>query len=323
MRRTLARFTGLVPSAVMLSALVLATVLTASVADPAPVSLDAAIAKSMSGSDLRLGRTLASTSAWTRKAVTWRGDGLALTGTATIPRGRGPFPVVVLAHGYIDPAIYTTGRGFAREQDWLARNDVIAFHVDYRNHAGSGRDPRNEIDGRLGYAADVITAALAIQQARPAHWDADRIALMGRSMGGAVAMNALIIRPGLFDAGIMWSSVSSLAAENFDRWQRKRYPLAGQIAKAHGLPGDNPAFWTGISPRSRFDRITEPVLMFHGTSDDSCPVRWARASHEAMQRAGVDVRYVEHPGEGHNFYAKWDDSMMATKRFLQREAGWA
>lgn len=305
---------------------VVAAVLAGVLAGPAnaasTVSLDAAIAKPYAGTSLTLGRTLASTGDWTRRAVTWRGDGLRLTGTATIPRGTGPFPVVVLAHGYIDPEVYTTGRGFAREQDWLARNGYVAFHVDYRGHAGSDDDPRMDVDGRLGYAADVITAAQAIKAAAPARWDTSRIALMGRSMGGGVAMNALIIRPGLFDAGILTASVSSLAAENFDRWQRERYPIARQIAREHGLPEDNPGFWTGISPRSKFDRITEPVLMFHGSADRTCPVRWARATRDAMQRAGVDLTYVEYRGSDHVFYGTWDDHMRATVRFLQREAGW-
>lgn len=291
-------------------------------AAPAP-SIEATAARTLSGTDLKLGRTLGSTGAWTKRAVSWEGDGLRLTGTATIPNGPGPFPVVVLAHGYIDPKIYTTGRGFAREQDWLARNGMVAFHVDYRNHAGSDDDPRSEIDGRLGYAVDVITAALAIRAAAPSRWDVGRIALMGRSMGGGVAMNALAIRPGLFDAGILYSSVSSLASENFDRWQRERYPLARQIAREHGLPEDAPVFWNGISPRSEFTRISEPVLMFHGSSDRTCPVRWARATKAAMDRAGVDLTYVEYRGEGHNFYASWDDSMRATKRFLMQQGGWS
>lgn len=286
-------------------------------AAPQDVSIRAAIAKPINGTSLELGRTLGSTSSWTNRVVTWRGDGLKLTGTATIPRGAGPFPVVVLAHGYIDPAVYTTGRGFKREQDWLARNGFVAFHVDYRGHAGSDDDPRMEIDGRIGYAIDVITAAQAIAAAKPARWDTSRISVMGRSMGGGVVMNALAIRPGLFDAGIIYASVSSLAAENFDRWQRKRYPIARQIEREHGLPEDNPAFWQGISPRSAFGRIDEPILMFHGTADDTCPVRWARATKQAMDDAGVDVTYVEYAGEGHNFYGRWDDSMRAVKRFLR------
>lgn len=322
MSRLTTRIIAGVIAAVLAAAMAL-TMLPSAPAFAAEVSIPAASAKAYAGTDLTFGRTIASTSSWTSRAVSWRGDGLKLTGTATIPKGRGPFPVVVLAHGYIDPAIYTTGRGFKREQDWLARNGFVAFHVDYRNHAGSDDDPRFEIDGRIGYAADVITAAQAIKQARPQNWNTDRVALMGRSMGGAVAMNALIMEPGLFDAGIMYSSVSSLAAENFDRWQRERYPLATKIAREHGLPEKNPAFWAGISPRTYLERITEPVLVFHGDSDRTCPVKWARATNTAMKVDGVDVTYVEYKGEGHNFYGKWDDSMRATKRFLEKQAGWA
>ncbi len=38
-----------------------------------------------------------------------------------MPLGKGPFPALVLAHGYIDPDIYVNGQGLMREQDYLAR----------------------------------------------------------------------------------------------------------------------------------------------------------------------------------------------------------
>ena len=66
----------------------------------------------------RLGReVLVRTDAYTQRAVTFRSDGLTISGVMNIPNGRGPFPVLVLAHGYIDPAIYVTGQGLRREQD--------------------------------------------------------------------------------------------------------------------------------------------------------------------------------------------------------------
>ena len=51
----------------------------------------------------------------------------------------GRHPAVVLAHGYIDPAVYVSGQGMRREQDWLARAGYVVLHVDYRNHAGPPR----------------------------------------------------------------------------------------------------------------------------------------------------------------------------------------
>ena len=38
------------------------------------------------------------------------GGGLRISGILDMPSGRGPFPALVLAHGYIDPAIYVNGQ---------------------------------------------------------------------------------------------------------------------------------------------------------------------------------------------------------------------
>jgi dienelactone hydrolase len=46
---------------------------------------------------------------------------------------------------------------------------------------------------RLGYAADVINAGLAVRESELTFIDNDRLALLGRSMGGGVAFQALVI----------------------------------------------------------------------------------------------------------------------------------
>jgi dipeptidyl aminopeptidase/acylaminoacyl peptidase len=56
-----------------------------------------------------------------------------------VPNRRGRHPVVVIAHGYGDPARYTTGSMLEREQTMLAENGFVAFQIDYRNYAGSTR----------------------------------------------------------------------------------------------------------------------------------------------------------------------------------------
>ena len=53
--------------------------------------------------------------AYTRRTVTYTSDGRTVSGVLYRPKGAGPFPGIVLAHGYIDPAVYTTGQGLARE----------------------------------------------------------------------------------------------------------------------------------------------------------------------------------------------------------------
>jgi len=284
---------------------------------PMPSSISQAIQRTYTGSDLKVGKAFSSTSQYTRHRVTYKAGDLTISGIMIKPRGEGPFPVVVLAHGYIDPKVYWSGQGFRREQDWLGKNGYVGLHVDYRNHAKSDKDPQNDLSMRLGYAEDVIGAALAVKDSNYKYLDKNKVALLGRSMGGGVAFQALVLEPGVFDAAIVYASTSTLAADNFNKWQRNSYPIGNQILKKYGAPKDNPAVWRDMSSRNFFSRITEPVLMIHGAKDESCDISWARATHKALQQAGKNVKYVEYPNAKHYMYGEWNDSIKQVKRFLE------
>jgi len=287
---------------------------------PGPVSLQALMAKQYDGRGLRVGRMLASTSSYTRHFATYRSGKLRISGIINVPRGKGPFPVLVLAHGYIDPAVYTNGRGLMREQDYLARRGYVVLHVDYRNHAQSDDDPKADLQLRLGYTEDVINAVLAIKKSPLPYLDKERVGLLGRSLGGGVLFNVLVAQPGLVDAAVAFAPVSSDAADNFDRWIRgdsQRRALARRIIAAHGSPEKNPEFWRDASPRTFFERVTEPVLIHHGTADDTCPIRWSRATLAALKAVGADATMKTYAGEQHAFGPQWPRSMQATVAFFK------
>lgn len=283
-----------------------------------PETIPEAIAAPFDGRDLRVGKAQARTAAYTRYPVSYRSGDLRITGIMNVPKGKGPFPVVVLAHGYIDPDVYWSGQGFRREQDTLARKGYVAFHVDYRNHAGSDDDPANETSLRIGYAMDVINAALAIRDSDLPYLDGNRIALLGRSMGGSVAFNAAVIRPGTFDAIITYATTSTNAIDNFNRWQRYDADRARAIIRRFGDPRTNTARWALASSVNYFDRITEPVLMIHGTKDEECPIAWARTTKEGLDAAGVQADLVEVPGGKHYLVGQWPASMRQVLAFLGR-----
>ncbi|MEV6170782.1 prolyl oligopeptidase family serine peptidase [Streptomyces sp. NPDC051954] len=283
-----------------------------------PVSIPALIQREHTGSGLKLGTVLARTAAYTSYEVTYEANGLTISGLMNIPEGKGPFPALVLAHGYIDPAVYTTGRGLAREQDLLARNGYVVLHTDYRNHARSDKDPDNNVSLRLGYTEDAIGAAMALRSSGRPEIDGDRLGLLGRSMGGGVVYNSLVVAPGLFDAAVAFAPVSAHPEENIDQFQRPDAdPVVAEIEAEHGTPEENPKFWREVSPLTYVDRVTEPLLIHHGTVDDTCPIAWTRHTVAAFEKAGKDVRLRTYQGEGHTFYGQWPRSMETTMDFFE------
>jgi uncharacterized protein len=255
--------------------------------------------------------------AYTEWEVRYRSGDVMVSGVLLIPNGKGPFPGVVLNHGYIEPSIYVTGQGLSREQDYLARQGFAVLHTDYRGHASS--DPASDLDRetRLGYTRDAINAVRALQ-AEP-KVDADRMAMLGRSMGGGVTMNALVAQPDLVDAAVVYASVSSDYLDNLRRWTLPERPEnAERLFDRFGRPEQRPGFYEGLSPRTYFDRIAVPVLSHHGTLDESCPLPWARTTQRLMRRAGVDSTLELYEGEQHAFGPQWVASMETTVRFLRR-----
>jgi dipeptidyl aminopeptidase/acylaminoacyl peptidase len=281
-----------------------------------PVSLPALMRDRPDGGRPRITATELETDAYTRHQVVYRSGDLTVSGVLLRPRGDGPFPGIVLNHGYIDPSYYVTGQGLAREQDALARAGFVVLHTDYRGHAASDDVPDLDRETRLGYARDAINAVAALKKLP--YVDDDRLAMLGRSMGGGVTMNALVAQPGLVDAAVIYASVSSSFLENVEHFTRPNRPEAEQaLYERFGTPRREPRFYRDLSARTYFGRITEPVLAHHGEVDATCPPRWAATTQRLMRRSGVDSQLLWYPGEDHAFYARWQLSMDRTIAFLR------
>jgi predicted esterase len=175
--------------------------------------------------------------------------------------------------------------------------------------------------GLMRFAALARRAGLAVRESKLPFIDNDRLALLGRSMGGGVAFQALVIKPGVYDAAITYAATSSDTVDNFNKWQRYSPALGKRIIAQYGSPEKEPEFWRTMSARNYFSRVTEPILMFHGTNDESCAISWARATDDALTRAGKDATLVEYKGAGHYFYGPWTDSIKRVDQFLAKHLG--
>ena len=287
---------------------------------PDEVTLDALSQKKFNGANLTLVKLLTQNSKYTKHSVTYRSENLKVSGVLYIPKGDGPFPGVVLGHGYIDPKIYKNGQGMRREQDYLASRGFVVLHTDYRNHSFGDDDSESPLKFRMDYSTDVINAGLALKNSRIRTLDKSKIAYMGRSMGGGIGFNVAVATSaqGVFSSYVLFAPTSSNYVENFNKWGRGNSERANPIVKFVGLPEDNPTFWGRVSPQNYWSQVSAPIMIHHGDKDESCPVRWARAATKGLKGAGKVVTLHIYKDQGHNLMAGWGKAMARSIDFMGR-----
>ncbi len=280
------------------------------------VSLPALIRHRYDGRALQVGHLIADELSSKRYQVTYRSGSLRISGQLSVPRRPGRFPLVVLAHGYEDPGTYRSGAALGREQAYLAARGYVVLLTDYRNYGDSDHDSSDPVAAPLGYPEDVVNAVLAVQRADLPFVDDSRVGLVGRSMGGGVALEAVAARPDLFDALVLYAPVSSEAGDNYARWVAGRGSLDARVLSTYGAPAANPRFWRAASVRNYLPRVDVPVQVHHGLADVVCPPSWSRATVAALRGAGQRVEYFEYAGEGHRFRDAWPVMASRVASFL-------
>ena len=251
-------------------------------AKPNPISVQALIEKKYDGRDLRLGRQIGSTSAYKRYLVSYRGDGRAdLTGVMNVPDRQGPVPGAGAQPRLHRPRHLRRRPGHARASrtTWPGAASSCCTSTTATTPGPTTTRTRTTSCG-CRYAVDTINAVKAVKSSKLTFLDRDRVGMLGRSMGGNVTLTALVAQPDLVDAAVLYASTSSLAADNWRQFSQDAEDRQGtnrRIARTYGLPEDNPKFWRAASPRPYLDRVTEPVLLHHGTAGRHLPVAWARS----------------------------------------------
>jgi len=312
----------------ILASIIISALLTACfAAGPQPVSLQALMEKKFDGRDLRRVKVLAKNKVYTRYAITYMSGDLKISGIMNVPNKKGPHPVLILNHGFIDPKYYTRGRGLKREQDYFAKQGYIVIHPDYRNHAFSDKDPESRLKLNLGYTEDVINAIYAVKNSHLKFFDKDNIGMLGHSLGGGIAQNVMVTKPGLVKAYVLYAPISMDYADNFNRWIRRIRPgeqkygpseNAKKIIALYGAPEDNPEFWDNLSPSKFLENVEDPVLIQHGDADKSVPLEWSERLFEALKENDKDVKMYVYKGGKHEFINHWPLFMRRNTRFFNK-----
>lgn len=240
-------------------------------------------------------------------------DGFSVTGALFEPAGEGPFPAVVLVHGFIDES-FTTGSELVRERTWLVQRGYVVFAPDLRSAGGSDVDPASGTDLEMGWTVDVINALRAL--AADPRVDSSRIVLMGHSLGGLVALNAAVVAPETAVAVVALAPSSTDLWDNITRFLAPGDEVWDALVGPRGTPEENPQLWADVSPRTFVERATAPVLIVQGTADDVVDPSWAAATADSWHAAGGTLDLVEIDGADHAFDPHWDEAMAAIGAFL-------
>jgi len=196
------------------------------------------------------------------------GTPTVISGELQFPRaGTGRLPAVILVHG--------SGGAGPGEQKWareFTSMGMAAFILDSFTRRGITETATDQ--SRLRSTTMIVDAyrTLALLATHP-RIDPTRIALMGFSKGGFVALYA-----------------------SLTRFQRMHGPAGIEFAAY--LPFYPPCMTSFIDDEQVSER---PVRIFHGTADDYTPIEPCRRYVERLQRVRKDVQLTEYPGAHHGF----------------------
>jgi len=286
---------------------------------------------------------------YTSYLIDYPSDGLTITGVMQIPAGDGPFPVIIMNHGFYVRSIYNTGDGTDRASAFLARQGYITLASDYRSW---GESDVAESFFYSGLVIDVINLIHAIPSIPEA--DSARIGMWGHSMGGGVTMKVLTVLGGrvvpndseerietTIKAAVLYSSVSADDADIINRWGMGCF---GDIAAGEQVFGCNSAdvvpaqlplnlqtaYHTTASDIERLksvaaiyhlDYVTAPIQIHYGTEDgqiySGTPPEWSIKLTQELRNAGKQADLYQYDGEGHSFIGEpWFEYMRRVLQFF-------
>jgi len=187
----------------------------------------------------------------------------------------------------------------------LVRRGYVVVAPDYRGSTGYGARFYALLDYG-GLEVDDVVAARAYL-ARFAPWaDLDRLAVMGYSHGGYIALFAALRHPEHFRAAVAHVPVADLPTRM--RTQPPWYERLFVAQPAYGAPlAERPAPYVERSPSAHARALARPVLVHVADNDDNVHIAENRVLRDSMRAAGKEARglftYREwhDPPGGHSF----------------------
>lgn len=303
----------------------------------APFTLDALRGRPKAGGPITTRAVLEENEAYVRSYIDYPSDGLTITGVMHTPHGEGPFPVLVLLHGYWNRDSYVAGTDTWQAADYFARQGYLVLSPDLRSW---GESDTGLSLFHMGLVSDILNLISVVPSLAAA--DPTRIGLWGHSMGGGLATKVLTVDDRV-SAAVLYAPNSADDADLLARWGPGCLPgqiesadttcnpadvilenTPAEIVEAYLAATTDPDFLRQVAPIYHLDRVTAPLQIHIGTADGAgmadTPPDWSAKLAEALETAGKDIDYFVYANEGHFFGdASWLQMMERASMLFSRE----
>ncbi|GAA0381224.1 alpha/beta hydrolase fold domain-containing protein [Acrocarpospora corrugata] len=210
-------------------------------------------------------------------------------------------PVAVLVHGGYWRSIWAADLMDALAID-LARRGYAAWNLEYR---------RPDRHGWQATTEDVAAGIAALTAVADVPLDLDRVAVIGHSAGGQLALRAAADGPGIALA------VSLAGVVDLTEGERRRVGTGAVPLALGGTRADLPEVYASADPMSRLPAGV-PQIIVQGCEDDLDLIDFNRRYVAKAHLTGDDVTHVEQAGDHFAVIDPASDIWHATAAQLDR-----
>ena len=241
---------------------------------------------------------------------------IAVPAFAYLPRGKGPFPVIIHVHG--GPENQFRPRFNSAFQLWIDQLGVAVIAPNIRGSLGYGSYFITMDDGYNREASVKDIGALLDWIALQPQLDKDRVAIIGASYGGYVALASAAHYSDRLRAAVDRVGISNFVTflENTQDYRRE----LRRVEYGDERDPEMRAFLEEISPLNNVDKIKIPLFVQQGSNDPIVPKSESDQMVKALRERGQTVWYMNALNEGHGYDRRENRDLFeqATFLFLQK-----
>jgi len=235
------------------------------------------------------------------------------SGMINIPKGSGPFPVIVMYRGYVNQETYKVGEGTSPSASFFAQNGFITVAPDFLGYGDSDPEAANIFESRFQTYVTAVSVLKSVGSVK--EWDGTNIFIWGHSNGGQIALTALEIT-GVSYPTVLWAPVTKPFPASIlyyiDEASDSGRLIIGKLAEF------NETYDAGMFSLTRhFDKIKAPIQLNQGTADTAVPYWWSDSFVETLEEGGIDITYIKYPGANHNFLPLWNQAVNSSLLFFE------